>query len=82
MINLALESAAEGNFKPRDQIERTFVMTQKIKGKFAARDELNKKGRYKAAIQMGKEIRKDIRKARHAQRINELREKLWYDIKK
>ena len=31
---------------------------------------------------MGKEIRKDIRKARHNQRINELKEKLWYDIKK
>ena len=36
----------------------------------------------KAAIKIGKEIRKDIRKARHTQRMNELKEKLWYDLKK
>ena len=81
MINLALESAADGNLKPRDPIERTFVMTQKIKDKFKIRDGTNKEGKFKGAIKLGKEIRKDIKKARHSQRIDELKEKLWYDIK-
>ena len=56
-------------------------MTDKIKGKFEKRDELNSAKRFKEAIKMGKEIKKDIRKARNEKRMEELKEKLWFDIK-
>ena len=35
----------------------------------------------KDAIKLTKEIKKDIRKARNEQRLEELKEKLWFDIK-
>ena len=47
---------------------------------FEERDGLNKEKKYKATITLGKEIKKDIRTAREAQRIEELKDKLWYDI--
>ena len=34
--------SAEENLKPRERIDRTFKMTDKIKNKFDKRDELNK----------------------------------------
>ena len=73
--------AAEDNLKPRERIDRTFKMTDKIKNKFDKRDELNKNKKFREAIKLTKEIRKDIRKARNGQKVEELKEKLWLDIK-
>ena len=81
LCNKALNMAAEENLKPRERIDRTFKMTDKIKNKFDKRDELNNDNKFREAIKLTKEIRKDIRRARNEQKIEELKENLWLDIK-
>ena len=56
VVNKALTTAAENNLKPREKIDRTFSITDKIKEIFKERDELNKLKRFKETIKLGKEI--------------------------
>ena len=67
--NRALISAAEDNMKPRERIDRTFKTTYKIKEKYNKRDDLNNEKRYKEAITLTKQIRKDIRKSQERSEI-------------
>ena len=54
LVNKALIASAEENIKPRELIDRTFIMPDKIKEKFESRDRLNVEKKFKEAIRIGK----------------------------
>ena len=66
--------------RKRRKIDRSYKYSTEITHKFKQRNEKIRQQEFTQARQLTDEIKQDIKKDRTEQKINNLKEKLWYDI--